>query len=425
MQVGNMSVSKSRLIMIIFVAAFILRVLAVVALRDIHAGPTRAFGADGIEFNELAYQVSLGHGYELLPGHPTSFRAPGFPLFLAVVDYLVGRHYPLLYLIFCMLGAAACVLTYLAAAELVKPSLALLAGVLAVTYINGIYFATVFASESLYLVCFGLSLWLFLRYLKNGSSWELFVCALSLGWGILTRPFALLLVPMFGVILLWNMWKRKRFRFGQAVMFVIVPLAVVAPWTIRNYQVFHQFVLIANNGGSTFYQGNNDVVLSKPYYLGAWISTTDLPYRYLIDAEPDEVSHDREEGHLGMLWVKAHLKWMPLLCTYKLVRLWLPDIATGNKTSLLLQWVFATPFLILMLIGLCWCLSRRRYWTLEWVLIHGIIAATIVVTLAFFGSPRYRDANIPVLMIYAAFGIQVLLPRKIAQRFDLARSVPE
>ena len=425
MQVGNMSVSKSRLMTVIFVAALILRLLAVVALRDIHAGPTRAFGADGIEFNELGQQVALGHGYELLPGHPTSFRAPGFPLFLAVIDYVAGLHYPLLYLIFCVLGAAACVLTYLAALELVKPPLALLAGVLAATYINGIYFATVFASESVYLVCFALSLWLFLRYLKNGSSWELFVCALSLGWGILTRPFALLLLPLFGSILLWNMWKRKKFRFGQIAMFAVIPLAVVAPWTIRNYKVFHHFVLIANNGGSGIYQGNNDVVLSKPYYLGAWISTTDLPYRYLIDAEPDEVSHDREEAHLGVQWIKAHLQWMPLLCTYKLIRLWLPDIATGNKKSLLLQWVFATPFLILMLIGLCWSLSRRRYWTQEWVLVHGIIAATVFVTLVFFGSPRYRDANIPVLMIYAAFGIQLLLPRKIAQRFDLARNVSE
>jgi uncharacterized BrkB/YihY/UPF0761 family membrane protein len=114
-----------------------------------------------------------------------------------------------------------------------------------------------------------------------------------------------------------------------------------------------------------------------------------------------------------------------LLCTYKLVRLWLPDIATGNKKSLLLQWVFATPFLILMLIGLFWCLSRRRYWTQEWVLVHGIIAATVFVTLVFFGSPRYRDANIPVLMIYAAFGILVLLPRKIAQRLALDGSVSD
>jgi 4-amino-4-deoxy-L-arabinose transferase-like glycosyltransferase len=307
--------SKSRLLVIIFVAAFLLRLLAVVALRDIHAGPTRAFGADGIEFNELAYQVALGHGYELQPGHPTSFRAPGFPLFLAGVYFLAGQNYPLTYVVFCLLGAAACVLTYLVALEMTGPKMALLAAALAATYINAIYFAVVFASESLYLVCFGLSLWLFLRYLKNGSSWELLICALSLGWGILTRPFALLLLPLFGCVLLWNMWKSRRFRFGQAVMLAVIPLAVVAPWTFRNYEVFHQFVPVANNGGSGIYQGNNDRVLNEPYYMGSWISTTELPYRNLIVAEPDEVSHDREEMHLGVQWIKGHLRSMPLLCT--------------------------------------------------------------------------------------------------------------
>jgi 4-amino-4-deoxy-L-arabinose transferase-like glycosyltransferase len=277
----------------------------------------------------------------------------------------------------------------------------------------------------LYLVCFGLSLWLFLRYLKNGSSWELLICALSLGWGILTRPFALLLLPLFGCVLLWNMWKSRRFRFGQAVMLAVIPLAVVAPWTFRNYEVFHQFVPVANNGGSGIYQGNNDRVLNEPYYMGSWISTTELPYRNLIVAEPDEVSHDREEMHLGVQWIKGHLRSMPLLCTYKLVRLWLPDISSLNRKYVLLQWVFATPFIIFMLIGLFRCLSQRRYWTQEWVLVHGIIAATVFVTLVFFGSPRYRDANIPVLMIYAAFGVQALLPRKIAQRPTLAGSGSE
>jgi len=78
-----------------------------------------------------------------------------------------------------------------------------------------------------------------------------------------------------------------------------------------------------------------------------------------------------------------------------------------------------------MLIGLFRCLSQRRYWTREWVLIHGIIAATVFVTLVFFGSPRYRDANIPVLMIYAAFGVRALLPRKAARRLALAGSDSE
>jgi hypothetical protein len=152
--------------------------------------------------------------------------------------------------------------------------------------------------------------------------------------------------------------------------------------------------------------------------MGSWISTTELPYRYLIDAEPDEVSHDREELHLGVQWVKGHLRSLPLLCFYKLVRLWLPDISSQNRKFVLLQLVFATPFLIFMLIGLFRCLCQRRYWTQEWILVHGIIAATVLTTLIFFGSPRYRDANIPVLLVYAAIGMQTLLSHNMMKAID-------
>jgi len=224
--------SKTRLMLLIFIVAFLIRLLAVFALRDIHAGPTRAFGADGIEFNELAYQVSVGHGYVLQPGHPTSFRAPGFPLFLAGVYFLAGRIYPLVYAIFCALGAMACVLTFLVASELLGPGRGLIAAAFAAIYASSVYDATVFASENLFVVCLGLCVWLFLRYLKNGSLWELFFSALSMGWGILTRPFALLLIPLFVSVLLWRMWKTRKILLVQFVLLAVTPLAVVARFTV-------------------------------------------------------------------------------------------------------------------------------------------------------------------------------------------------
>lgn len=411
---------KARVLILIFIAAFVLRLVAVLALRDVHSGPTMTFGADGIEFDQLGHQVALGHGYELEPGNPTSFRAPGFPFFLSGIYVLAGQNYPLIYTLLCTLGAAACVLAYLVAWELAGAKLAILSAVLAVTYFNGIYFATVFASENLFVVCLGLSLWLFLRYLKNGSSGELFFAALAMGWGILTRPFAIFLVPLFVSVLLWN---KRRYRFGWALLFLAACFVVVAPWTIRNYKVFHHLVLVATNGGSTFYGANNDRVLHQPYYYGAWISTTELPFRNLIDATPDEVSRDQQEWHLGMEWVRQHERSMLLLCVYKLVRLWLPDVLSENRRYVRLQLIFATPFLILILIGLCRSLGQRRYWREEWVLLHGVIAATVVTALIFWGSPRFRDANLPVLMVYAALGLELLLPRSM--KFLSDESGPE
>jgi hypothetical protein len=42
--------------------------------------------------------------------------------------------------------------------------------------------------------------------------------------------------------------------------------------------------------------------------------------------------------------------------------------------------------------------------------IHATLAATLVTTIIFWGSPRFRDANVGLLMIYAAVGFHMLRP---------------
>ena len=215
------------------------------------------------------------------------------------------------------------------------------------------------------------------------------------------------------------MWKGKRIRFLQVVLFAVVPLAVLAPWAARNYTVFHHLVLGTTNGGSTFYGGNNDVVLDNPHYYGSWISTVELPYRNLIDATPNEVAHDKEEWHLGIQWVEGHERSMSLLLFYKIVRFSLPDIGSANKKYVMLQLIGGTPLLILAMVGSIRCLRNRSYWTEGWFIAHGILAATVVTALIFWGSPRFRDANLPVLMAYAAVGMQAMLPRRFTRLNDL------
>src|SRR3954471_13875771 len=46
----------------VFVVAFVIRLAAVLVLRDVHAGPAPQFGADPVEFDLLAWNVSQGEG---------------------------------------------------------------------------------------------------------------------------------------------------------------------------------------------------------------------------------------------------------------------------------------------------------------------------------------------------------------------------
>src|SRR6516165_5509595 len=151
-----MLLERRTFLALLVAGAFLVRLAAVLALRDLEVGPLGPYSQDDVQYNALALEVAQGNGYVNDRGRPTSFRAPGFPLFLAGLYALAGPNYPLAYLSFCLLGALSCLLTYLLARELLPEGPARLAAVLAAVYLPHIYFATVFWSENLFVPCLAL-----------------------------------------------------------------------------------------------------------------------------------------------------------------------------------------------------------------------------------------------------------------------------
>jgi 4-amino-4-deoxy-L-arabinose transferase-like glycosyltransferase len=404
---------SSAFILLLFAAAFAVRLALVLALRDPNVGPVGIASADDVEFNNLALRLAHGAGYVGDTGQPTSFRAPGWPLLLAGFYAVFGTNPPGVYVLLCLLGAAGCVLTYLLAREFIPEAAARLAGVLAAVYLPYAYFSCSFLSEGLFVPQLLLGLLLLVRYLKQPSLLLLILAGLVLGWTALTRPFALLLLPMaWGVLLLES--RRRRGLVVPVVLFTAAFAVVIAPWTVRNHVVHGRFVLIATNGGSTFYGGNNGRVVSEWRHFGNWISTTELPDRDRIVATPDEVSHDKMEWRLGIEWLREHKRYVPLLLVLKTARLclWLPDFDGGSRFFLAVRALGYVPFLLLMICGGWVCLRDRSYRGPTWLVLHGTLLATLATAWIFWGSPRFRDANVGILMIYAALGAQWLFGRR-------------
>jgi 4-amino-4-deoxy-L-arabinose transferase-like glycosyltransferase len=311
-----------------------------------------------------------------------------------------------------------CLLAYLVGRELADERRARLAGLLTAIYLPHAYFATVFWSENLFVPCLALALWLFVRALSNqqGRGWLLALAGLALGWSALVRPFALLLVPILPLVLLRRQWREGRLRPLALLALPLAAALVVAPWTARNYSAHHRLVAIATNGGSTFYGGNNDRVISRaePRLLGSWLSTTDLPHRDLIEAAGNEVDHDKVEWQLGLAWVKDHPGKAALLVPCKLARLvlWLPDFDGGGPAYYAGRALGCLPFLALALAG-AWA-GRREMGSDAWLAVHGALLTTALTAVIFWGSPRFRDANAPLLMLYAAAGLAALIKTRPA-----------
>jgi 4-amino-4-deoxy-L-arabinose transferase-like glycosyltransferase len=385
--------------------AFGLRLGAVLVLRDVHVGPTPHLGADPMEYDELARHLVHGEGY-VLSGRPTTWRAPGLPFFLAAVYVVTGISPLAAYLSFCLLGAGSCVLSYLLAREFLTETWARATGVLAAVYLPNIYQATVFEAENVFVPVLGVGVWLIVRYLKNERIWLLAAGGAVLGYSALTRGNALLFLPVLLAVVIGSQWVQRKWRPAAPVVFAVAFLAVIAPWTARNWRIYHgRLVLITTVGGSTFYGGNNSRVLNEPKYLGYW-TLDQLPGIARIVAVRDDVDQERMNWAYGTQWVRDHLAAMPRLWLFKIVRLWLPDLASENKRYTFLQLVGYTPFLVLFIVGAARSRRSRLYWTAPWMVLHGVILAALAVAIIFFGCPRYRDSNFPVLMVYAGSGLE-------------------
>jgi 4-amino-4-deoxy-L-arabinose transferase-like glycosyltransferase len=99
------------------------------------------------------------------PGQPTAFRAPGFPLVLALLYWFSYSNSLLAYLLFCVIGAATSMATYRLARELLPESLARVSACLLALYFGHIYATTLFLSEGLFALSVALGLWAFLIHL--------------------------------------------------------------------------------------------------------------------------------------------------------------------------------------------------------------------------------------------------------------------
>ena len=237
------------------------------------------------------------------------------------------------------------------------------------------------------------------------------IAALCFGWAILTRPFLVLAMPLLFLLVVWRERKTPMRAAVHGLLLTLGCMIVVAPWTLRNYRVFGKPVFIATSGGATFYGGNNDVVLHEPKHWGGWVSSGVLPGRNLIDAQPDEVSHDAMELNLGIGWVKTHLAWMPLLEAYKFVRFQSSRILGRRiKSTCSLQVIAYTPYLFLLLVAVARTIAKPR-WDAGWLAVDALMLACIVTALIFWGSPRFRDSNTPLLMLYATLGLPAI-PRR-------------
>ncbi len=204
----------------------------------------------------LAEQGQFGTGSETAFLNASTYRPPLYPLFLAGI-YKISQPNPKnVYWAQCALSALMLVgifqLAKQCAPKAIQQPVALTAMASAAIYPPLIGYCGILLSETLFMT---LLVWAVATLLQpTPSRKQLLLTGVLFGLANLTRPITL---PLMLLLMAVSICYRK-FNLKAMATLLMAFLITLAPWVIRNYLEFHQFVLVDNSSGINMVAGNND-----------------------------------------------------------------------------------------------------------------------------------------------------------------------
>jgi 4-amino-4-deoxy-L-arabinose transferase-like glycosyltransferase len=224
-------------------------------------------------------------------GQEALFKAPLYEFFLAGVFAVSGFSFKLFFPLQSMLGGLLSGLIGLITLRVFRsPGTAWFAGIAAATHPILVNSASQPYNENLFFCLFAASIWAFLVWFQSQRlRWALF-CGAMIGLCMLTRESGIILLVAMGVVLVAAP-RTLRTWMGYSVI-GLMTVAVVAPWTIRNYVRFGILVPVASITGTDFLLGNNDCIASEGFFVPYWAEGP-CPW---VDAQRRVQPEDQETG---------------------------------------------------------------------------------------------------------------------------------
>jgi hypothetical protein len=275
------------------------------------------------EVGTLAGSLAAGHGFsDPYPffGHsgPSALMPPVYPLALAGIFKVFGAYSLASALIALFLNSLLSALTaipiYHLASQCFSSPIAKWSAWLWVVFPYSVYWASVFPWATTLTTLLLTTLILHALHLVRSSGprpWLWF--GLLWGFAALADPVILSTFPFIG---LWVCYRRAaggRPWFFPATLSAIVFFAVLAPWVIRNFKVFHQPVFIRDGFWLSFYAGNTG---RSVHWSDDSADPSQNPAEFREMARAGELPYVAEKREQSLFFVREH----PGLFAQRIVR---------------------------------------------------------------------------------------------------------
>lgn len=365
---------------------------------------------DEVEYLSLARSVAAGDGYRydehVLKGNVQPFgRAPGYPVFLALVgggsSSSVTAVPGSVKAWQSVLGAIGVVLMGIAAFRLAGANAARAAAAIAAVFPPLVWVAGYAYSEALFWPLGVTTGILATRMFEAGPDQRVTraaVCGVVTGLAILVRAATVLFIP---ITVVWLLWTR---RLTTLAVFLAGVILVVAPWSIRTSLEQGRAVLIASDGGVTFWTGNNALAIGE----GDMAANPHLKLanQALRAANPGLSEEQMEPVYYreSVGWIRSHpLDWLWLMVkkAFYLVVPIGPSYKVHSAryyTATVLSLSLVVPLAVL---GFWRLRGRRIRLAGMWLL----AAAAVATCLVFFPQERFRIPVLDPSLILLASGL--------------------
>jgi len=303
----------------IYFVALILRLIPVFLARGLGIGLDDMFQYDMLarsiasgngfrwyaqeDLNQLAsfvdFDLTSVKEYDPVRGIPTSFRAPLYPAFLAVVYFFSGTGFSRFFAArlaqAILLGAPLAPLTYLVSKKLFPPlqvgegsglrseRAARISASIIACYPMLLVYPLGLGTENPFFVLLLASVFCLLSSIEKPTALHFLLSGFFLGLTALTRS---VIIPFAGLAILWTWFILKQRR--GAILVALAFTLTIAPWVIRNSLLHHKLTGIETSMGYNLYLGYH------PQGNGSFVFGPSLDLLTILDdAERDKVGTEK------------------------------------------------------------------------------------------------------------------------------------
>ena len=287
---------------------------------------TDPFVLDHWAFGLVARSIVTGHGFGNVFANtgPTAVLPPVYSYLLAGIFKIFGIETKASVLAALslngLLSALTCIPVFLLARDAFGGRVAKWAGWGWVFSPYGVYYGADWAWSTC--LCTLELAWLFFfawRLEKSSRILDWLLFGFFGGIAALTEPVVLSVIPLLG---LWTVY--RRYRQDQswiAPMFAaaFAAIAIMSPWFVRNYVVFHKFIPVRSGYGLELYIGNNG-------YSTRWVNSALHPNH--SDAELAEYERLGEIAYMdhkmqqAKAFIRSHPGWYAWMTSRRIVYMW-------------------------------------------------------------------------------------------------------